>query len=113
MKNLSPSPSALTKSANLDEPTSTRVFGDEFERDLVNTPDLLDTFDRLDLPEWFEPTDAIDIIEEAERREASSTSPPMGTILMTVLDAARLGAQLWPWEEGADLTERSPLLWLC
>ena len=60
------------------------------ERDLVNTPDLLDTFDRIDLPEWFEPTDAIDIIEEAERREASSTTPPMGVIFTTVLDAARL-----------------------
>ena len=70
--------------------TSTRVFGDELERDLVNTPDLLDTFDRLDLPEWLEPTDAIDIIEEAERREASSTTLPMGVILTTVLDAARL-----------------------
>ena len=64
------------------------MFGDELERDLVSLPDL---FDRLDLPEWFElATDAMDIIEEAECREALSATPPMGVIFTMVLDAARL-----------------------
>ena len=57
---------------------------------MVNTPDRIDRLDRFDLLEWFEPTDAIDITEEAERREPSSGTPPMGVIFTTVLEAARL-----------------------
>ena len=81
------------------------MLGEELERDLINTPDLLDTLDRLDLVEWFEPRDAI---EEAECKDALSTPPPTGTILTIVLDDVRL----WVWllEEGADLTDLSPLL---
>lgn len=84
------------------------MLGEELERDLINTPDLLDTLDRLDLLEWFEPREAMDAIEEAECKEALSTPPPTGVILTMVLDIDRRWA--WLWVEGADLTDLSPLL---
>lgn len=78
------------------------MLGEEFERDLINMPDLLDTLDRLD---WFEPRDAT---EEAECRDALSTPPPTGMILTIVFD----DDCRWVWllEVGADLTDLSPLL---
>lgn len=91
--------------------TSTKVFGEEVERDLINTPDLLDALDRFDLLEWLEPTEAMDAIDEAERREVLSATPPTGVILTAVLDVVRLWVR--PWDDGADLTDLSPLLWLC
>ena len=91
-----------------DGRTSTRVFGDELERDLINTPDRLDTFDRIDLLEWFEPTDAIDAIDEAERREVPSTPPTTGVIFTTVLEFDRRWERVR--DEGVDLTDFSPLL---
>lgn len=80
------------------------MLGEELERDLIKTPDLLEAFDRLDLVEWFEPRDTT---EEAERRDALSTPPTTGMILTIVFDVCRW---VWLWVEGADLTDLSPLL---
>ena len=81
--------SSSTITSDIQRLTSTRVFGEELERDLINMPDLFDALDRFDLPEWLEPTDAIEAIEEAERREVLSATPPTGVILTMVFDVVR------------------------
>ena len=92
--------------------TSTRVFWEEFERDLVNMSDLLDLLDRLDLLEWFEPTDAMDANDEAECSEALSAPLLTGVTLTAGLDVVRLCPRP-RGGDGADFTDLSPLLWLC